>query len=44
MAATKLRIGFCVIATDESLEETFPAEKSRPPFAEPGAEIKKQTE
>jgi hypothetical protein len=44
MAATKLRIGFCAIALNESLEETFPAEKSRPPFAEPEAEIKKQAE
>src|SRR5262249_17725934 len=27
MAATKLQIGFCAIATEESPEETFPAEK-----------------
>ena len=31
-AVTKLRIGVCAIVTQESLEETFPAEKSRPPY------------
>jgi hypothetical protein len=44
MGASKPRIGWHAMASEESLPATFPAEKSWSPFAEPGAALKRQTE